>query len=157
LCCATHVLVENILSIIAALVLLYFDSLFLNNPYICLHGSVSDCNTYSYNSSYSDIYSIYSTTGYTVKMACIKAQLACAVVMFVTNVIYIIIFIIVVFKIRNLSNQVEMLQQGTVPLTIGALSTGYQAQVPPTYVSSVVQRHHQSYGQHMVESHNQIT
>jgi hypothetical protein len=71
--CATYLPVENILSIITALILLYFDNLFLDNPYICFGGSICSCSGSSYGSSYSDIYDINSSTCYTVKIACIKA------------------------------------------------------------------------------------
>jgi hypothetical protein len=111
--CATHVLVENILSIVAAAVLLYFDNLFLNNPYTCLYGSTTNCNQYSTYYSYSS--GIYNPTYYTIKLACIKAQLACASVMLATNVIYIIIFIVIAIKTRNQSNDGVVLPYGTTP------------------------------------------
>ena len=77
--CAIHVLVENILSIIAANVLLYFDNLFLNNPFTCLYGSTSNCTkNYSYYSG------IYNSVYYTAKLASIEAQTACANQPFVT-------------------------------------------------------------------------
>ena len=120
--CATHALVENILSIIAASVLLYFNTMFLNNPYTCLFGSAYDCSVLNYNSNYYGSYStfsnngIYSTTGYTVKLACIKAQLACAAVMLFTCVVYIIIYIVVAVRLRNIDN------------TPGATNHGYAMQ-----------------------------
>ncbi len=122
--CATHALVENILSIIAASVLLYLDNLFLNNPYKCLYGSILDCSSFSYDS----VGSIFSETGYKVKMACIKAQLACAAVMLVTNVVYIVIFVVVAIKTRNTPNQVGLFHYGTVP---------YPA-VPPATIKTFV-------------------
>ena len=101
LACATHVLVENILSIIAASVLLYFNNLFLNNPYTCLFRSTYECS-YSYynrysNTSYYSSYSngIYDNTSYTVKLACIKAELACGSLMLTSCVAYIIIYAVV--------------------------------------------------------------
>jgi len=132
--CATHVLVENILSIIAASVLLYFDNLFLNNPYTCLYGSTTDCSQYSSSYSYSN--SIYNSSNYTVKLACIKAQLACAAVMLVTNVIYIIIFIVVIIKTRNESNRVTMLPHSSAPSYVSNQPVVNQIQPPTTYVSS---------------------
>ncbi len=138
--CATHVLVENILSIIAASVLLYFDNLFLNNPYICLYGSTSDCNQYSSSYSYSYSYSIYNPTYYTVKLACIKAQLACASLMLFTNVIYIIIFIVVAVKTKNESNEIGVYQSGTTSVNANAQPIGYQRQEPTPYVLSTHQQ-----------------
>lgn len=107
--CAIHVLVENIISLIASAVLLYFNNLFLNNPYTCLFVTTYECS-YSYYSTYynstrSNNYGIYSTTGYTVKLACIKAELACAAVMLTTCVIYLIIFTVVAIRARNTDNQ----------------------------------------------------
>jgi hypothetical protein len=100
--CATHVLVENILSIIAALVLISFDSIFINNPYICLYASDYNCNRSS------DLYhSIYDSSFYTVKTTVVKAQLACTAVIFVTNVIYIVIYIYLAIKARNNRSIVE--------------------------------------------------
>ena len=106
-CCSTHAVVENVLSIIAASVLLYFNNLFLSNPFTCLFG-FSGCVTTSYSSSYDDSpysYGINNPTNYAVKLACIKAELACAAVMLVSNVVYVLIFIVVAVKTRNLSNQ----------------------------------------------------
>jgi len=140
--CANYVRVENILSIITALILLYFDNLFLGNPYICLRGSISGCSGSSYGSSYSDIYDINSSTGYTVKMACIKAQLACAPVILVTNVVYIVIFIIVAIKTISQSNQIQRCQYGIVQLPVGAQFMIYQTSASATYVSTVSQQHH---------------
>jgi hypothetical protein len=60
--------------------------------------------------------------------------------MLVTNVIYIIIFIVVAIKIRNESNEVGMVQYGTAPFTVGAQPMAYQTQVPTAYVSSVQQQ-----------------
>jgi hypothetical protein len=136
--CATHVLVENILSIIAAAVLLYFDNLFLNNPFICLYGSTYYCNQSS--SSYSYNNGIYNSTNYTVKLACIKAQLACAAVMLATNVIYIIIYIIVAVKTRNESNEAGISPYGTAlaPYYIHGQPAVNQGQ-PPTNVPSFPQ------------------
>jgi hypothetical protein len=94
--CATHVLIENILAIIAASVLISFDGIFISNPYVCLYAVDYGCNRASdFNRG------IYDSTFYTVKMAVIKAQLACAVVMLATNVIYIAIYIYVTIKSRN--------------------------------------------------------
>jgi hypothetical protein len=148
--CATHVLVENILSIIAASVLLYFDNLFLNNPYTCLYGSFDNC--YQYSSSYSYYNGIYDPNNYTVKLACIKAQLACAAVMLVTNVIYIIIFILVAIKTRNESNEIGILPYGTAPYYINTQPVANQMQ-PLTTVSAIPQQQ-PSTGQRIVECHN---
>ena len=98
--CQIHVLVESILSIIAAAVLLYFNNLFLNNPYTCLFGTSSECSLASYSSTYG----IYSTTGYTVKLACIKAELGCAAVMLTTCVVYILVFIVVTLRVGKTDN-----------------------------------------------------
>lgn len=107
---------ENVLSIVAASVLLYFNNLFLNNPYTCLFG-FSDCVSTSYSSSYgsSYYYSIYNPTNYAVKLACIKAELACAAVMLATNVVYVIIFVVVVVKTRHFSNQTLPSPYGGMP------------------------------------------
>lgn len=127
--CATHVLVENILSIIAASVLIYFDSLFLQNPCTCLYASTYNCSR-SYYNSYA--YGIYDSTAYTVKMICIKAQLSCAAIMLVTNIIYIIIFIVVAIKTRKENSQV------VIPQYDAALSRPINHQsVPQSKASSV--------------------
>jgi hypothetical protein len=46
-------------------------------------------------------YGIYESTHYIVKLTCIKVQLTCAVGMFITNVIYLIVFAIVTIKTRT--------------------------------------------------------
>jgi hypothetical protein len=101
LCCTTHAVVENVLSIIAASVLLYFNALFLNDPYKCLFDFFQcsyEAKTYPYPS-------YDSTAAYPVKMICFKAELACAAVMLVTNVVYVLIFMVVAVKTCILSDQ----------------------------------------------------
>ena len=145
--CAIHVLVENIISIIAAAVLLYFNNLFLNNPYTCIFGSSYQCSSSYYRSSSyynyysnstssdSSIFGIYSTTGYTIKLACIKAELACAAVMLTTCVIYMIIFTVVAIRVRNINNQsgVTSFPQPIQPMPVYTVPYG-----PPPHASVVV-------------------
>ena len=106
--CATHVLVENILSIVAASVLLYFDTAFLDNPYKCYYGLDKDCSPFKYDywlepiSSYTGI---YNPDKYTLKVTLIKTQLACAAVMLTTNVVYLVIYTVVALKTSRLRDQ----------------------------------------------------
>jgi hypothetical protein len=146
--CAVHVLVENILSIIAASVLLYFDNIFLNNPYTCYFGSTLCNRLYSGDT-------IYTQTNYTVKLACIKAQLACAAVMLVTNVIYMIIFMVVAVRTKNESNEIGIYQHGGSHVHVVSQPMVYQQQPPTTYASTVPQQQPQERGsqQRIVECH----
>ena len=117
--CATHAVVQNILSIIAASVLLYFDSLFLNDPYFCFFSS-SVCNSTS-NYNYTR-FNIYTTTGYQLKVAMLKTQIGLASGMLASCVVFILIYIFVAVKTRNASNQ---------PTFLNAPQPGY-GMVPPS-------------------------
>lgn len=106
--CAIHTLIENILSIIAASVLLYLDNLFLQNPYVCLYDPTCG-SSYSYSSG-TYVSNIFTENNYTIKLTCIRAQLACAAVMLGSNVTYIIIFLVVACKTWNISNEITPIQ-----------------------------------------------
>ena len=97
--CAIHTLVQNVLSIGAASVIIYFDSIFMYYPGTCYFSTSTICNglaSASFTSS--------NTSSYLIKIACIKAQLACAATMMFTNVVYIAFFIFVAVKANRRSN-----------------------------------------------------
>ena len=126
--CATHVLVENVLSIIAASVLLYFDTVFLGNPFKCYFSSDTDCYSPTYGLyyySHGSYRGIFNPDIYTVKIALIKAQLACAAVMLASNVAYLVIYAVVVMKTRNAHDPVvgPLAAVSTIPYAGYAMPT----------------------------------
>jgi hypothetical protein len=92
-----------------------------------------------------------------VKLACIKAQLACAAVILATNVIYMIIFIVVAVRTRNASNEVGMYQYGGSHVPVVSQPMVYQQQPPPppAYMPTAPQYQPQQQGarQRVVECH----
>ena len=132
--CATHVLVENILSIIAASVLLYYDRLFLSNPFTCIFGSVSNCGTitWNWNDHDSTAYTgIYNRSNYDLKMAMIKVQLGCGVVMQLTCVTYVAIYIRALIRTRAFANAVVVQAFRAAPMATMAQMT--MGTYPPAY------------------------
>ncbi|CAF2117056.1 unnamed protein product [Rotaria magnacalcarata] len=98
--CATHALVENVLSIIASSVLLYYDSQFLRYPNgcfwsfeLCIFSPISI--TWNFFSDYNII-----DLG-EAKLIAIKAQLACAAVMLSLSVFFLIIYIYTALKVGS--------------------------------------------------------
>ena len=97
---------ENIFSIVAASVLLYFDTAFLDNPYKCYYASDTNCFEYTSGSGYSTFYTgIYNSDKYTLKVTLIRTQLTCAAVMLTTNVVYLVIYAIVALKTMHVREQ----------------------------------------------------
>jgi hypothetical protein len=119
-----------------------FDGYFLNNPTQCFFSN--DCSTYyiysDYNSNsywYNNTYSNYdlSNTGnlYSIKVPLTKGQLAAGVLMFVSCIIYIIIYAITNYRVRKQS------QSGNgpfVPMVVLPTSSQY---VPPVPVNRPVE------------------
>ena len=95
--CAIHALVQNVLSIGAASVVIYFANLFMIYPGLCFFSSSSGCS-----SSTSLTLSSASST-YQIKATLLKAQLACAAVMMFTSVVYIAIFTFIAIKANRRS------------------------------------------------------
>ena len=113
--CAIHTLVQNVLSIAAASVIIYFDSIFMYYPGICYFSTSATCSGLS-----SATLTSSSSGSYQIKTTCIKAQLACAATMMFTNVIYIAFFIFVAVKSNRRSN--------------GHSPGGFPSAVPPTQI-----------------------
>lgn len=83
----------NVLSIGAAIVVIYYDSQFIQSPSLCLLQITANCV-----SSYS-IGTFINSTSYGTKDTLIKVQLGCAAGMLLTNLIYVIIFIVVTIRV----------------------------------------------------------
>ncbi|CAF3344057.1 unnamed protein product [Rotaria socialis] len=128
-CCATHALVENVLSIIASSVLLYYDTQFLRYPTACFW-SFELCIF----SPISVAWHVFS--GYNIfdlreaKLIAIRAQLACAAIMLSLSVFFFIIYIYTVLK-------VESKQTSVAPYRDMELRQLQQQQQPTIYTVSV--------------------
>lgn len=94
LACAIHTLVQNLLSIGAAIVVIYYDNLFINNPYTCILTFTTNCSSSSVIDSISS-----GLTSYSTKQTLNKVQIGCASGMMLTNVIYVIIFVVVTIRV----------------------------------------------------------
>lgn len=98
--CATHAFVQNILSIVASAVLLYYDSKFLRGPLGCF---------WSYDLCYIHIldfhwdiwtnFSIYDVER--AKLIAIKVQIACAAVMLVLSTSFVLIYMYATSEARK--------------------------------------------------------
>jgi hypothetical protein len=104
--CATHALVENILSIIASIVLLYYDAQFLHEPRTCFWPQTICDITNGYSSYGLWWYGLYGYH-YQNKLIAIKMQLACAAVMLAVSLAYIIIYIYTSLKVQAKSTSVD--------------------------------------------------
>ena len=122
-----------------ALCVVGFDAYFLNNPTQCFFSN--DCTSYSYSynyyySNYTSTYDNYglsdTTTLYNIKVPLIKGQLAAAVLMFVSSVIFIIIFAVTSCLV---SKNTQLSSSGpSVPIAVVAAPTQYAPPfMNPTY------------------------
>ena len=94
LACAIHTLIQNLLSLGAAIVVIYYDTVFIAYPYICLLTFTSNC----YSSGGIDSI-ISGATSYSTKTLLNKVQIGCAAGMLTTNVVYVIIFVVVTVRV----------------------------------------------------------
>jgi hypothetical protein len=90
--CATLAFIEQILSIAAASVLLYYDVLFLRYPYTCLWPN-NLCDGELLNLQFLSIPLQTSTEINWIKFTLIKIQIACAALMIATCIAFIVIYI----------------------------------------------------------------
>jgi hypothetical protein len=114
-----------------------FDAYFLNNPTQCFFSN--DCSTYTYSGynsnsySYSNTYNNYGLSNtdnlYNIKVPLTKGQLAAGVLMFVSSIIYIIIYAITSYRARKHS---QFGNGPSVPVVVMPPSTQYV----PSVVSS---------------------
>jgi hypothetical protein len=108
-----------------ALCVVGFDSYFLNYPTQCFFSS--DCSSFIYSYSYSyDFYGLLNNSNlYGIKVPLIKGQLAAGVLMFVSCVMFIIIFAITSYRVQKAT----VLQDGP-PVPVAIISPPVQY-VPP--------------------------
>jgi len=98
--CATYALIQHILSIAASSVLIYYDTLFIREPQTCLWP-----NNLCYDDQAS--FSVFGITLGTsvdidwIKFTLIKIQIACAAVMILTCIVYIVIFIYTTIRVHQ--------------------------------------------------------
>ncbi|CAF1460994.1 unnamed protein product [Rotaria sp. Silwood1] len=104
--CATHALVENILSIIASCVLLYYDTRFLHYPLGCFW-EYGMCNSSYWSWTWSAFlgYSVLNIMHF--KLIAIKIQLTCAALMLALGVLFFLSYLYVIVKVRQNSNGIN--------------------------------------------------
>lgn len=136
--CATHALVENILSLIASIVLLVYDARFLRNPYTCLW-PYGICDDIYWDIDWSAWWNFYTDDIYRVKLIAIKVQLACAAMMLFLNVVFIAIYIYTSWKVRTELKRIDPQvtielrnQQFLAPPPVPIWSNQPPAWTPPT-------------------------
>lgn len=99
-CCGITALVFQCLAIPIALCGIGFTAHFLNYPTQCYFSN--NCGSDAYY-SYSDYYGLLNTTTlYNIKVPLTRAQLAASVLMFVSCVIYIVIFAITTYRVSKI-------------------------------------------------------
>jgi hypothetical protein len=104
-----------------------FDAYFLYNPTQCFFSN--DCSAYTYNGYYSNDYDLSNTYNlYNIKVPLIKGQLTAGVLMFVSSVIYIIIYAITSYQVRQHS---QFGNGPSAPVVIMSTSNQY---VPPVVI-----------------------
>ncbi|CAF2459912.1 unnamed protein product [Rotaria sp. Silwood2] len=111
--CATHALVENILSMIASCVLLYYESQFLLYPSTCFW-PYSICRLSSWDLSWGAFvgYSIFDIQRY--KLIAIKVQLSCAAIMLALSVLFFLIYLYAILNVKSKSRGIQ--PQGAMEL-----------------------------------------
>jgi hypothetical protein len=105
-----------------ALCVIGFDAYFLNNPTQCFFSN--DCSSFEYS------YNTYSTNSeylYSIKVPLIKGQLAAGALMFVSSVIFIIIFAVTSYRVSRATQSDHV---PPVPVAIAPTSTQYVPSVP---------------------------
>ncbi|CAF0860739.1 unnamed protein product [Didymodactylos carnosus] len=99
--CATYVLLVSILCAIFAIILIVFDSIFINNPSRC-YLTESICN----NLITATTNNQFNYQDFLNKRAILSAQLAFAVLMLLTALIYILVYAIISALVRSRSGRV---------------------------------------------------
>jgi hypothetical protein len=117
---ATHVLIANILSVIASSILLYCDARFLQEPWTCLWPG-----NMCFDTDWDFIWSTWWNNNYIdnqhAKLIAIKTQLSCAAIMLALNVIFIVIYIYTSLKVRarltiiDPQNPIELNSEEQIP------------------------------------------
>ncbi|CAF3402627.1 unnamed protein product [Rotaria socialis] len=129
-CCGITALVFQCIAIPFALSLVGLDAYFLNNPTQCFFSN--SCNSDS-SSSYSGYYLSNYTTLYEIKVPLVKGQLAAGVLMFVSCMIFIVIFAVTSYRVKKVMHyQNYSAPTGGMPLTHqqGPYSTNQKYAVP---------------------------
>ncbi|CAF0804888.1 unnamed protein product [Didymodactylos carnosus] len=107
--CATYVLLVSVLCAIFAIILIVFDSIFINNIYKC-YLSQSICNSLNWAISDQRFRDIFN------KRSLLIGQLVCAILMLITALVYIILYLIILALVRSRSGRVVVEQHQIRPL-----------------------------------------
>ncbi len=103
-----------------------FDAYFLNHPLQCWFSD--DCNNYNRTSAYYYYYYSYSSyyrisdNFYSIKIPLVKGQLAAGALMLASCIIYIIIFIITVYRV---SEELQNYRNRSAPVSAVTVTTGH--------------------------------
>ena len=91
---------ENIISIIASIVLIVFDARYIGNPLEC-YWPKSACKDSFNTFGVADIYNLSSIETAQLKKHALNAQLACAVIMLVVSLAFVGCYIYTAIKVRG--------------------------------------------------------
>lgn len=117
--CGVFLIIQNIISLIFAIILIIFTSLFIKNPCLCYNIL---CKVPAWDELANDNYNQYlenftgSCTKRTYrKLSVLKGLLSCAVLMLVSNILFIIVYIIAYISLRNKGVSNLQIQSTEVP------------------------------------------
>jgi hypothetical protein len=99
--CRSYLLVLNGINLIFAIILLVFTAIFINDPCLC-YGALCRIPTWDYiNDINIDVDRVYTCNSRTFrKVPVLKGLLACAVLMAVCNIVFILTYLIVSIQLR---------------------------------------------------------
>ncbi|CAF2778455.1 unnamed protein product [Rotaria sp. Silwood2] len=102
--CGVYLVIQNIINLIFTILLLIFTSRFVKNPCLCYSALcyLPNWGDISRDDDDDDDYFSYSCTSRTLrKLPVLKGLLACAVLMLVSNILFIVIYSIVSIRLRR--------------------------------------------------------
>ncbi|CAF0771541.1 unnamed protein product [Rotaria sordida] len=100
--CGIYLVIQNIINLIFATILLIFTSRFIKDPCLCYSALCFIPNWNHINYDDDDDHFSYSCTSRTFKkVPMLKGLLACAILMLISNILFIIIYSIAVIRLRH--------------------------------------------------------
>lgn len=112
-----YIIFQNIINIIFVIILIVFTSLFIKNPCLC-YGILCKILPWDYinNYSYFDNFGYFCTSRTFRKLPVLKNLLSCAIVLLVSNIIFIIVYIITNIRLRAKPLPISSIQSVEVPM-----------------------------------------
>ena len=128
--CGTYLVIQHIINMVFAIVLTIFTARFVNNPCLCYSALCFIPNwDFVYNDDFHE-YAYPCTERTFRKLSVLKALLACAILMLVCNIIFIIAYIVASIRFRN--HQKSNPQQ---------MNVAYQQQSASVHVGEIGRAH----------------